>query len=59
MADKRNEFGTITAEYAVGTLAACGFASLMYLLHDYYDNLLRTILGLALQQVKFLWPHLW
>ncbi len=48
-----------TAEYAVGTVAACGFACLLYLLRHCYDDLLRTVFGAALQQVKFRWLRLW
>ncbi len=59
MLDRRTEFGMNTAEYAVGTLAACGFAGVLFLLCDYYDDTLRAIFGLALQQVKYLWPRLW
>jgi hypothetical protein len=59
MFDRRTESGMNTAEYAVGTLAACGFAGVLYLLCDYYDDTLRSVLGLALQQVKYLWPRLW
>ncbi len=59
MSDKRNEAGMNTAEYAVGTVAACEFACLLYLLHDFYDDLLRTVFGAALQQVKFRWLRLW
>lgn len=59
MAGKRNEVGTNTAEYSVGTVAACGFACLLYLLQDFYDDLLRTALSVALQHLKFLWPVLW
>lgn len=59
MFDKRNEATMNTAEYAVGTVAACGFACLLYLLHDFYDDLLRTVFGAALQQVKFRWLRLW
>jgi Protein of unknown function (DUF4244) len=30
LAARRGEAGTTTAEYAIGTLAACGFAALLY-----------------------------
>lgn len=59
MANNRTEAGMNTAEYAVGTVAACGFACLLYLLHDFYDDLLRAVLSVALQQVKLYWPVLW
>lgn len=59
MAEERSGSGMITAEYAAGSAAACGFACLLYLIHDFYDDLLRTILGVTLQQVKFVWPRLW
>lgn len=55
----RGESGMNTPEYAVGTVAACGFASLMLLCAPWYDGLLRSILQVAVSQVKYLWPVLW
>ncbi len=59
MTGTRDESGMNTAEYATGTVAACGFAGLLWLLGGYYDDLLRSVLGLILEQAKYLWPHLW
>lgn len=41
----RNEEGMNTAEYAVGTVSACGFATLLYklLTSDFGQDLLETI----------------
>lgn len=43
--DPRNEDGMNTAEYAVGTVSACGFATLLYklLTSDFGQDLLETI----------------
>lgn len=59
MAEERNQSGMNSAEYAVGTAAACGCASLLWLLTSYYDSLLRSLLSLGLEQVRYLWPRLW
>ncbi len=42
----RNEEGMNTAEYAVGTVSACGFASVLYTLltTDFGEQLIRNVL---------------
>ncbi len=42
----RNQRGMATAEYAVGTVSACGFAGLLYklLTSDFGQNLLTGII---------------
>jgi hypothetical protein len=49
----RAEAGMTTAEYAVGTVAACGFAALLWtILHSSaVQNALSTLLTRALQQL--------
>ncbi len=44
-ADPRNEQGMTTAEYAVGTVSACGFGGLLYqlLTSDFGENILQGI----------------
>ncbi len=41
----RNEDGMNTAEYAVGTVGACGFATILYelLTSDFGQNLLKSL----------------
>jgi hypothetical protein len=49
--DRRsNELGMSTAEYAVGTVGACGFGGLLYelLTSDWAQNLLQSIFEKAL-----------
>lgn len=43
---KRSEAGMTTAEYAVGTVSACGFAGVLYqlLTSSWGENLLQNIL---------------
>jgi hypothetical protein len=47
---RRNELGMTTAEYAVGTVGACGFGGLLYelLTSDWAQSLLRSIFEKAL-----------
>jgi hypothetical protein len=46
----RNELGMSTAEYAVGTVGACGFGGLLYelLTSDWAQSLLQSIFERAL-----------
>jgi Protein of unknown function (DUF4244) len=46
----RNELGMSTAEYAVGTVGACGFGGLLYelLTSDWAQALLQSIFEKAL-----------
>ena len=46
VAARRSEAGMTTAEYAVGTVSACGFAGILYqiLTSSWGENLLQTIL---------------
>jgi hypothetical protein len=46
----RNELGMSTAEYAVGTVGACGFGGLLYelLTSDWAQSLLQSIFEKAL-----------
>lgn len=53
----RNERGMNTAEYAVGTVAACGFAGVLFLCQDWYDSLVRSLLQFALQEALS-WPRI-
>ncbi len=45
-AHKRGEDGMTTAEYAVGTVSACGFAGILYqiLTSSWGENMLQSIL---------------
>lgn len=52
---RRDEGGMNTAEYAVGTAAACGFAGLLFVCQDWYGELLRGMLQAAFQEVLW-WP---
>ena len=47
------EAGMTTAEYAIGTLAACGFAGVLYKLitSDFVFGLLKTVISKALQML--------
>ena len=46
------EAGMTTAEYAVGTVAACGFGGVLYkVITD--DNVLRLIAGLFAKALRF------
>jgi hypothetical protein len=46
----RNELGMSTAEYAVGTVGACGFGGLLYelLTSDWAQSMLQSIFEKAL-----------
>ncbi|MEP6525748.1 MAG: DUF4244 domain-containing protein [Nocardioidaceae bacterium] len=46
----RNELGMSTAEYAVGTVGACGFGALLYelLTSDWAQSMLQSIFEKAL-----------
>lgn len=54
-----DERGMNTAEYAVGTVAACGFAGLLFMCHDWYEDLIRTLLQAALQDLRWWRPITW
>ncbi|MBV9488020.1 MAG: DUF4244 domain-containing protein [Frankiaceae bacterium] len=49
----RNDDGMTTAEYAVGTVAACGFGALLYriLTSGFATNLLEGLISRALHVV--------
>lgn len=51
----RNEQGMNTAEYAVGTVGACGFAGILYqiLTSDWGQDLLRNIFDRVLTHLPF------
>ncbi len=51
----RSEDGMTTAEYAVGTVSACGFAGLLYkiLTSSWGQDLLRGILDKAIGLLPF------
>lgn len=51
VAHLRNEKGITTAEYAVGTVAGCGFAGILIklLTSDWGQGLLKTIFGMILK----------
>jgi hypothetical protein len=51
----RDEAGMTTAEYAVGTVGACGFAGLLYqlLTSDFGRNLIQGLLGKVLDLLPF------
>lgn len=57
MRHRRSQRGSTTAEYAVCTAAACGFAGLLYLLGPFFDDLLRTILGAVYGEVRLAYPR--
>ena len=48
-----SEAGMTTAEYAIGTVAACGFGGVLYKLitSDFVFGLLKTVISRALQLV--------
>lgn len=52
----RNELGMSTAEYAVGTVSACGFAAVLLklLTGDFGQSFLKTIITHASDYVSFL-----
>ncbi len=50
----RNEHGMNTAEYAVGTVACCGFACVLSAIQDLYSDLVRGLFGDAL--TGWVWP---
>ena len=51
----RSEAGMTTAEYAVGTVSACGFAGLLYkiLTSDFAESLLEQIFSSILKMLPF------
>ncbi|MGH3449043.1 MAG: DUF4244 domain-containing protein [Nocardioidaceae bacterium] len=51
----RNEDGMTTAEYAVGTVSACGFAGLLYkiLTSDFAQNLLEGLIDSVTDVLPF------
>lgn len=50
----RNEQGMNTAEYAVGTVACCGFACVLWAIQDWYSDVLQGLFGAAL--TGWVWP---
>lgn len=50
-----DEGGMNTAEYALGTVAACGFAGLLFLCQDWYGELIRSLLQMGLREAAW-WP---
>jgi hypothetical protein len=52
---RRDEGGMTTAEYAVGTVSACGFAGLLYklLTSDFGQHLLETLLDKVADVLPF------
>ncbi len=51
----RNQSGMSTAEYAVGTVSACGFAGILYkiLTSDFGEGLLQSILDNVMGLLPF------
>jgi hypothetical protein len=51
----RSELGMTTAEYAVGTVGACGFAGILYqlLTSEFGQNLLKSLLDKVLELLPF------
>ncbi|MGH3471014.1 MAG: DUF4244 domain-containing protein [Nocardioidaceae bacterium] len=51
----RNEVGMTTAEYAVGTVSACGFAGLLFkiLTSDFGQELLKGLLDKVMSILPF------
>jgi len=51
----RTEEGMSTAEYAIGTVGACGFAGLLYklLTSEFGQNLLENVLDKVLDLLPF------
>ncbi|MBA2716381.1 MAG: DUF4244 domain-containing protein [Propionibacteriales bacterium] len=51
----RNENGMSTAEYAVGTVSACGFAGVLYkiLTSDFGEGLLESVLDKVIGLLPF------
>jgi hypothetical protein len=47
----RDQRGMNTTEYAVGTVAACGFAGALLLCGPWVEDFIRTMVGYALQEV--------
>jgi len=54
MQASHSEAGMTTAEYAVGTVAATGFAGVLYLLAPFWKELIRRILFMLLTLLPFL-----
>lgn len=52
---RRDERGMATAEYAVGTVSACGFGALLYklLTSDFGQSLLKSIFEHVVQLLPF------
>jgi Protein of unknown function (DUF4244) len=51
----RGEVGMNTAEYAVGTVAACGSAGLLFMCQGWFADIVRAFLQFAFQEVLW-WP---
>lgn len=51
----RGEHGMTTAEYAVGTVGACGFAGILYqlLTSEFGQSLLKSLLDKVLELLPF------
>lgn len=51
----RDQRGMATAEYAMGTISACGFGAMLYklLTSDFGQNLLQSIFDKVLQLLPF------
>lgn len=54
MQASHDEAGMTTAEYAVGTVAATGFAGVLYLLAPFWEELLKRILSMLWTMLPFL-----
>jgi hypothetical protein len=54
----RNECGMNTAEYAMGTVAACGFAGLLFLCQGWFADLVKELMQPEFQEVPW-WPLTW
>lgn len=54
MQASHSEGGMTTAEYAAGTVAATGFAGVLYLLAPFWEELIRRILSMLLTLLPFL-----
>lgn len=55
----RNERGLSTAEYAVGCVAATGFAGVLCLCGPYMDELLRAVFSYSQQVMRDLLSMWW
>jgi hypothetical protein len=54
----RSESGMNTAEYAMGTVAACGFAGLLVLCQGWFADLVKELIQPEYQEVPW-WPLTW